>query len=147
MFPVDWRLLDEEKAPLLEQVAKDIYSGVASAVGRPERVSERLVYREMDLSAHRLENMPKCRVIFEKYTESYPENYARKIIWAYKKLQVERDKPFYWSDIRALSGVKKHNFQLARPYCRKNNIIFMYSNIIHEFFRIIINIQLVTRFF
>lgn len=45
MFPVDWRLLDEEKAPLLEQVAKDIYSGVASAVGRPERVSERLVYR------------------------------------------------------------------------------------------------------
>lgn len=85
----------------------------------------------MDLSAHRLENMPKCRVIFEKYTESYPENYARKIIWAYKKLQVESDKPFYWSDIRALSGVKKHNFQLARPYCRKNNIIFMYSNIIH----------------
>ena len=86
----------------------------------------------MDLSAHRMENMPKCRVIFEKYTESYPENYARKIIWAYKKLQVERDKPFYWSDIRALSGVKKHNFQLARPYCRKNNIIFMYSNIIHH---------------
>ena len=95
MFPVDWRLLDEEKAPLLEQVAKDIYSGVASAVSRPERVSERLVYREMDLSAHRLENMPKCRVIFEKYTESYPENYARKIIWAYKKLQVESDKPFF----------------------------------------------------
>ena len=95
----------------------------------------------MDLSAHRLENMPKCRVIFEKYTESYPENYARKIIWAYKKLQVERDKPFYWSDIRALSGVKKHNFQLARPYCRKNNIIFMYSNIIHEFFRIQPNLK------
>ena len=69
----------------------------------------------MDLSAHRLENMPKCRVIFEKYTESYPENYARKIIWAYKKLQVESDKPFYWSDIRALSGVKKHNFMEKVP--------------------------------
>lgn len=118
-IPVDWAQFDEETAPLLEQVAKDIYSGVASEIGRPERVSERLVYRKMNLSAHRLENMPKCRAIFEKYNESYPESYARKIIWAYQKLQAESDTPFYWSDIRALSGVKKHNFHLIIPYLKK----------------------------
>lgn len=119
--PVNWIQLDEEVAPVLERVASNIYSGVASENGRPERVSERVVYRELDLSAHRLENMPKCRAVFEKYTESYPESYARKIIWAYQKLQAERDKPFYWSDIRKLSGVKKKNFDAAVPYLRKHS--------------------------
>lgn len=118
--PVDWMQLDKETAPLLEKVAKSIYSGVANENGRPERVSERLVYRVMDLSAHRLENMPLCRAIFEKYTESYPESYARKIIWAYLKLRQEQDSSVYWSDIRSLSGVKKRNFPSAIPFLQKH---------------------------
>lgn len=113
--PVDWVQLDADTAPILEKVVQGVYDGTANENSRPERVSERLVYREMGLLGHQLENMPRCRAIFERYTETYPESWARKIIWAYQRLRAQ-GKPFYWSDIRKLSGVKKKNFQSIIPY-------------------------------
>ncbi len=117
--PVDWVALDAETAPILEQFAKGVYDGTANENSRPERLSEKIVYREMGLLGHQLENMPLCKAIFERYTESYPESWARKIIWAYHKLDKEGI-PFYWSDIRRLSGVKKKNLQSVIPYLMKH---------------------------
>ena len=117
-MPVDWEQLDTKTASVLEKFVKGIYDGTANESGRPERVSERLVYREMNLQGHQLENMPKCKAVFNRYTESYPESWARKIIWAYLKLK-EEGEPFYWSDIRRISGVKKKNLQLVIPYLIK----------------------------
>ena len=94
-----------------------------------ERVSERLVYREMGLLGHQLENMPKCKAIFERYTESYPEIWARKIIWAYKKLK-EEGKPFYWTDIRKISRVKKKNMKAVIPYLNKHSDVHTVCQII-----------------
>ena len=113
--PVDWELLDMETAPVLEKFAKCVYDGNGNENGRPERVSEKRVYREMGLLGHQLENMPRCKAIMERYAESYPESWARKIIWAYQKLEAE-GKPFYWTDIRKISGVKKKNLQAVIPY-------------------------------
>ena len=115
---IDWSLYDAETAPKLETIARSIYDGTANNNGRPERVSEKIIYREMGLPQHRLEILPMCRAVFEKYTESYEENWARRIIWAYKKLSGE-NKPFYWSDIRALTGVKKSNIEKVIPHIRK----------------------------
>ena len=126
---VDWEQLDTETAPVLERFVKGVYDGTANENGRPERVSERLVYREMNLQGHQLENMPKCKTIFERYTESYPESWARKIIWAYQKLMEEGD-PFCWTDIRKLSGVKKKNFQTIIPYLMKYTEVDMANQII-----------------
>ena len=116
--PLDWIQLDADTAPILEAVVRGIYDGSTNECGRPERVSERLVYRELNLLGHQLENMPRCKAIFEQYTEPYPENWARKIIWAYQKLR-EQGKPFYWSDIRVISGVKKKHIQSIIPYLVK----------------------------
>lgn len=126
---VDWSALDEETAPLLESVANGVYTGTANENGRPERVSERLVYREMGLLGHQLENMPRCKAVFERYTESYPESWARKIVWAYRKLQ-EEGKPFYWSDIRLLAGVKKKNFHATMLYLIKYADVDTVSHIV-----------------
>lgn len=115
--PVDWKRLDDETAPVLQVLAEDVYQGISS--GRPERVTEKLAYRELNLMQHRLENMPRCRAVLKQYEESYPECWARKIIWAYKKLQEEGEK-FYWSDIRKIAGVKKHNFKEIKPYLSKH---------------------------
>ncbi|MCI9128283.1 MAG: hypothetical protein HFG28_14175, partial [Eubacterium sp.] len=116
--PVDWELLDMETAPVLEKFAKGVYDGTGNENGRPERVSEKRLYREMGLLEHQLENMPRCKAIMERYTESYPESWARKVVWAYQKLEAE-GKPFYWTDIRKITGVKKKNLQLVIPYLRK----------------------------
>lgn len=128
--PVDWELLDRETAPVLEKFAKGVYDGTASETGRPERVSEKLVYREMNLLGHQLENMPRCKAIFEKYTESYSESWARKIIWAYRKLE-EEGEPFYWTDIRRISGVKKKNLQGVVLYLMKHTDVDMVDRIIN----------------
>ena len=113
-IPLDWQTYDDELSPILEQVARDVYNGSESV--RPERVSERLIYRELELSAHRLENLPKCRAIFERYAESYEDNWARRIVWAYDKLKKDGGgKPFFWSDIRQLSGVKRKNIDAVLP--------------------------------
>lgn len=81
--PVDWKQLDTETAPILEKFAKGVYDGTANESNRPEWVSEKPVYRELNLLGHQLENMSKCKAIFEQYTESCPESWARKIIGAY----------------------------------------------------------------
>ncbi|NBH27050.1 hypothetical protein D3Z60_14850 [Lachnospiraceae bacterium] len=116
---VDWETMDMEMAPILEKLAKGVYDGTGNENGRPERVSERLVYREMGLLGHQLENMPRCKAIMERYTESYPESWARKIVWAYRKLK-EEGEPFHWTDIRKISGVKKKNMQSVIPYLGKH---------------------------
>lgn len=113
--PVDWEMLDQETAPVLEKFVRAVYDGTVNENGRPERVSEKLVYREMNLLGHQLENMPRCKDIMERYAESYPESWARKIIWAYQKLK-ENGEPFCWTDIRKISGVKKKHFQVVIPY-------------------------------
>ena len=64
----------------------------------------------------------------ERYAESYPETWARKIIWAYKKLE-EEGKPFYWTDIRKIAGVKKKNFESVIPYLIKHTDVEMVSKI------------------
>ncbi len=125
--PIDWQALDDETAPLLEQIAKTVYSGTETQ--RPERVSEKLIYRELGLPAHRLENLPKCKVIYEKYKEPYEENWARRIMWAYEKLKQE-GKPFYWSDIRRISGVKKSNLERVIPYIKEYTDLDTYTSIL-----------------
>ena len=116
---VDWTAYDAETAPILEQIAQAIYDGTASETGRPERVSEKTIYREMGFPRHRLENLPLCKAAFDKYTETYEENWARRIIWAYNKCRSE-GAAFYWSDIRRLTGVKKKNLEAVIPYIYKH---------------------------
>ena len=116
--PVDWAEFDAETAKILEPLAQSIYDGTFRADGRPERVSERLIYRVLDLQGHRLENMPLCREIIHKsrFTESYPEHWARRLVWAYQKLKEERGSvPLYWSDMRKISGVRMRNIEAIMP--------------------------------
>lgn len=116
---IDWKRFDEDTAPILEQLARDIYDGTASEIGRPERVSKRLICKKLELSIYGQQNMPKCNDILERYRETYSESWARKIVWAYKKLETEKEK-IYWSDIRRLSGVKKADIDEVVPYFGKH---------------------------
>lgn len=126
---IDWAVYDAETAPILEQVARSIYDGTASETGRPERVSERIIYREMGFPGHRLENLPLCKAVFDKYSESYEENWARRIVWGYSKLKAN-NASFYWSDIRRITGIKKKNIEKILPYIQRYTDIKTYEEII-----------------
>jgi hypothetical protein len=110
---IDWDALDGEIVPRLEKLAYDTYNGT---YGRPSRVSERLVYRALNLNAHSLENLPRCRAIIEQYSETYEESWARRLIWAFNHLKADRgDASIYWTDIRNISGVKAKHLSEVLP--------------------------------
>lgn len=120
--PKDWAQYDAEMLPIVEQFAHDVYHGDAGDGGRPGKVSEKLLYKMVGLPSHRLENMPKCREVLNRYSETYGENWARRAVWAYHKLKQDRGSlPIYWSDIRRLAGFKKKNFHLLLPYLEKHS--------------------------
>jgi len=127
---VDWKSLDEKTAQKMELLAAGIYDGSLNKNGRPKRVSKRLVSRMLGLKLHQLENMPRCNAIFEKYTESSSENWARRIIWAYQKLLKERE-TFCMSDILLMSGVHKEHFPKAAPFLMKYTDEGTVEKIIH----------------
>lgn len=115
--PTDWKQYDREMLPVLEQVAHNLYHGIYNPMGRPEKITERLINRYAGLPAHRIENMPLCKEALQKYEESYGENWARRIVWAYGELMAESGgNSIFWTDIRKLAGVKKKNFPKALPY-------------------------------
>ena len=106
----DWEEYDSKMSLAIEAVAADIYSGAADSMGKPEKVTEKFICRILGIKQHRLENMPKCRAVLERYLESYPESWARKLVWAYEWLENNEEDIFYWKHLRKLTGVKKEHF-------------------------------------
>lgn len=121
----DWEEFNDAAAPVLEKLAHDIYTGAARPDGRPERVSERLIYRTFELDGerlhwYRLQNAPKLQEIMQRYYETYEDHWARRLVWAYHKLKEERgDKPIYWVALRRISGVKERNLHKVIPLLHK----------------------------
>ena len=103
----------------IESVAADIYSGAADNLGKPEKVTGKNICKILGIKEHRLENMPKSRAVLDKYTESYPESWARKLVWANEWLENNNEDIFYWKHLRKLTGVKKERFEEIIPYLKK----------------------------
>ena len=114
----DWGKFDKENVVRFETFCKGIYDGSANDNGRPERVSEKMVYKFLGVTYYGFKNMPRCMAVYKRYTESYEESWARKIVWAYNKLKQENTE-IYWTYLRKLSGVKKESYQKAIPFLEK----------------------------
>lgn len=106
---------DSEMADILEKVAFDIYNGTADDKGKPGKVTEKFVYAMLRIKKHQIEYMPKCKVILERYSESYPEFWARKLAWGYKVLKQEQD-IIFWTDLRNAVGINKKHIDEIIPY-------------------------------
>lgn len=119
----DWEKFDMDNVERFNEFCKGVYDGSTNKNGRPERVSERMVYDFLGITAYGFKNMPKCMDVYEKYVESYEELWVRKIVWAYEKIKQERgEKVIYWSDLRKLSGVKKKSLEKISIYLDKEII-------------------------
>ena len=116
----DWKKFDIENVVRFEEFCKGVYDGASNDSGRPERVSEKMVYKFLGITSYGFKNMPKCMAVYERYAESYEESWARKIVWAYKKLKQEKGEKFiYWTELRRLSGVKKESLEKITLYLDK----------------------------
>lgn len=124
----DWEKFDKENVARFEKFCREIYDGTASENGRPERVSERMIYKFLGVTSYGFRNMPGCRAVYEKYAESYEESWARKIVWAYEKLKQENGEGnICWSGLRKLSGVKKESLKKISLYSHSDIISLIKS--------------------
>lgn len=113
----DWERIDEESIIWFTKFVHDIYFGNNNQTGRPGFISEKMVCKKLKVSPNGLKKMPMCYSVYSRYKESYEENWARRIIWAYKKLLQEKEtNKIYSCDIRKLSGVKEINFSKTYKY-------------------------------
>ena len=123
----DWSEYDRENVARFEEFCNAIYNGSLSNNGRPERVSERMIYEFLNITSYGFKNMPQCMKVYEKYAESYEQSWMRKIAWAYEKLKQERgEQPIYWTDLRKLSGVKKKSLERVMrnlDECKEKNMV------------------------
>ena len=125
----DWEKFDKENVVRLETFCKGIYDGSANDNGRPEKISEKMIYKFLGITSYGFKNMPKCMAVYERYVESYEESWARKIVWAYNKLKKENT-TIYWSYLRKLSGVKKESYQKASSFLEKYTDRETYTDIL-----------------
>lgn len=125
----DWEKFDKENVVRFEEFCKGVYDGFGNDSGRPERVSEKMVYKFLGITSYGFKNMPKCMAVYERYAESYEESWARKIVWAYEKLKQENTE-IYWTYLRKLSGVKKESYQKAIPFLEKYTDKETYTDIL-----------------
>lgn len=113
----DWERIDEESIVWFPKFVYDIYFGNNNQTGRPGFISEKIVCKKLKVSPNGLKKMPMCHSVYSRYKESYEENWARRITWAYKKLLQEKEtNKIYSCDIRKLSGVKEINFTKTYKY-------------------------------
>lgn len=113
-----WEKFDIENVVSFEEFCKGVYDGAGNDSGRPERVSEKMVYKFLGITSYGFKNMPKCMAVYERYAESYEESWARKLVWAYEVLKNE-EKSICWSNIRKLAGVKKEKIKEVLVYLDK----------------------------
>ena len=106
---------DSEMADILEKVAFDIYNGTADDKGKPGKVTEKFVYAMLRIKKHQIEYMPKCKAVLDRYSESYPEFWARKLAWGYKVLKQNQD-IIFWTDLKNAVGINKKHIDEIIPY-------------------------------
>lgn len=113
----NWQQYDSDMADIMKKTVMDIYYGHANKRGKPGKVMETVICKKLNIMLHQLKNMPQCKSILDKYSETYPELWARRLIWAYNLLEKEMGEGhFYWGELKTLSGVVKANFDKIFPY-------------------------------
>lgn len=114
----DWEEYDTKMSTFIKRVSKDIYMGNANDIGKPEKVTKKLICKIVGIKEHRFENMPKCKALLQKYSESYAELWARQLVWCYSML-LENKETICWTKMRKITNIKKENFNKIKLYLKK----------------------------
>lgn len=108
----DWSQLDEETLLKVRDTIKAMLEDKPQAICLYS-VAKRIGIASMTISTH----LPKCENEIRKYMIPQEELYARKLLWAFQKIQDE-DRVLNWKQIVNLSNVRKDNALACLPYLK-----------------------------
>lgn len=116
----DWEQYDNDIEKKVESICYNTYSGKLTD-GKPAKVMQKIICQKLGIKEHELRHLSQCKSLIEKYSEPYPELWARRLIWAYNKLVSEYGEyNFDMTTLIHLSGIVKKNFDQIHPYLPKH---------------------------
>lgn len=107
--------LDEKYYPEMEQIIKQHRE---KDDGNPRRITVNAISLFMGFKGGELYNMPKCRAVIEKHSESWEEYWARKCIWAADIIN-SQGMVFDWKCLNSLTHIKKKSILKSIPFIEK----------------------------
>lgn len=107
-----WMKLDDEYLPLVQKAIQRIENDESSM---PKKVTVIGIERDVGLSESGMKKMPKCREEIKNYSIPQEQLWAKKVVWAVKKILSE-GQPLNWKHIRNLTNMRNENFQVCKPY-------------------------------
>lgn len=108
----DWERIDEETLLQVRDVIK------AMLEGKPQAICIYSVAKRIGISSMTIKTyLPKCMEEIKKHETTQSELYARKLLWAFLKIQNE-DKVLNWKQIVNLSNIRKENALACLPYLK-----------------------------
>lgn len=111
---MDWGRLDMDMLPEVQKAIEQIYGSDGK---KPKRVTEFAVTKYLGWPNKRLDYLPKCRELVQKYHEEFPVYWAREVIWCYHYLSgIMEAGDIKWKNIRDVTNMRKENFIEALPY-------------------------------
>lgn len=111
----DWMKLDDEYLPLVQKAIQRIENDESSM---PKKITMTGIERDAGLPEGSLRKMPKCKAEINNHSISQEQLWAKKVVWAVKKIQTE-GQILNWKHIRNLTNMRNENFQECKPYLEK----------------------------
>ena len=101
----DWGKLDAEYLPTVKKVIAEMWEDQEN-FQCPRRVTIFGVEQKMGFYQKKFNKLPLCKAEIEKYQESYPEYWARKVVWAEKRVRSSSNN-LNITNISKLTSIKK----------------------------------------
>lgn len=102
----NWNMLDEQLLPKVKKIIKETYYNTNI---RPIKINANFIIKTLNLTSKSIDNLPKCKIEIDKYSEQQEHYWAREVVWAVKKI-VDEGTPLSWRRIRDLTNMRKENF-------------------------------------
>ena len=108
----DWSQLDEETLLKVRDTIKAMLEDKPLGICLYS-VAKRIGISSMTIKTH----LPKCREEIKMYETTQPELYAKKLLWAFCKMQKEGEVP-RWVQIKSLTYLEKNEALACLPYLK-----------------------------
>jgi len=109
----DWTTFDINTLPLVVDIIDKLNSE-----SKPQKITIGTIERIIGIPKRSLRNCPLCLAEIKKYIISQEEFYAKKVVWAIKKI-IADNRVVNYTNIAKITHIKKHHFMACIPYIEK----------------------------
>ena len=114
-FKYDWKKIDKDTLSDVKIAVEKVYNG-NYLNEKPHRVTVYGIEKMLGFSQKAFKNLPLCTAEIKKYEESYPEYWAREVVWYVEHMKKEH---ITLTDIKLRTNIRDNQLIQCLPYLCK----------------------------